>query len=406
MKKCSQCGAELPDNAKFCGSCGAQITINNYCPECGEQVAVNAKFCCYCGTKLGGSGQESPKPGGSGGRAKAEETPQKYSAKVIVPCYWEYAHDFSEGLAAVKDKNDKWGFIDTSGELVIPCRWESVEDFHQGVARVMFDDRQCGYIDRRGMAAFPGRWGCCGSFNSEGLAYVYDGDYDYDGFIDKSGNLVIPTTQWEDERSFSEGLAAVCDKNGKWGYIDTKGSLVVPCEIDMERAPGRFHCSRALVENMYGQKGFIDKTGNVVIPCEWDDAEDFNDGLAKVQNDDGLCGFINTSGRLVIPCQWEWDDVSEFSEGLAWVIGDNDKYGFIDTEGRLVIPYSFYDPEEGFHDGLAAVHDEEEDVTWVIDKKGNKVMKGKWDFDRISEGFAKIYGDNGKYGFIKIISEN
>ena len=130
MKKCSQCGAELPDNAKFCGSCGAQITINNYCPECGEQVAVNAKFCCYCGTKLGGSGQESPKPGGSGGRAKAEETPQKYSAKVIVPCYWEYAHDFSEGLAAVKDKNDKWGFIDTSGELVIPCRWESVEDFH------------------------------------------------------------------------------------------------------------------------------------------------------------------------------------------------------------------------------------------------------------------------------------
>lgn len=25
MKKCSQCGAELPDNAKFCGSCGSRL---------------------------------------------------------------------------------------------------------------------------------------------------------------------------------------------------------------------------------------------------------------------------------------------------------------------------------------------------------------------------------------------
>ena len=51
--------------------------------------------------------------------------------------------------------------------------------------------------------------------NTEGLAYHgKNGKY---GFIDQSGNFVIPSI-YDDASNFSEGFAAVKQK-GKWGYI-------------------------------------------------------------------------------------------------------------------------------------------------------------------------------------------
>jgi len=42
------------------------------------------------------------------------------------------------------------------------------------------------------------------------------------GFSDENKNIVIPLL-YDNAISFSEGLAAV-ELNGKWGYIDTKGT--------------------------------------------------------------------------------------------------------------------------------------------------------------------------------------
>jgi membrane protease subunit (stomatin/prohibitin family) len=47
--KCSQCGAVLSINAKFCPECGARQ--NAICPDCGTQCGT-AKFCPNCGKKL------------------------------------------------------------------------------------------------------------------------------------------------------------------------------------------------------------------------------------------------------------------------------------------------------------------------------------------------------------------
>jgi ribosomal protein L40E len=53
MIKCQNCGAEIPDNAKFCGKCGtASIPNKNICKTCGAELPVNAKFCGKCGTPL------------------------------------------------------------------------------------------------------------------------------------------------------------------------------------------------------------------------------------------------------------------------------------------------------------------------------------------------------------------
>ncbi len=54
--KCSKCGFEVADGAKFCKSCGAEIeAVNenkNICSACGYENKTNAKFCVKCGNNM------------------------------------------------------------------------------------------------------------------------------------------------------------------------------------------------------------------------------------------------------------------------------------------------------------------------------------------------------------------
>lgn len=51
--KCT-CGAELPDNAKFCGKCGhsVQVAVSAHCPRCNAEIRTGAGFCGKCGYQL------------------------------------------------------------------------------------------------------------------------------------------------------------------------------------------------------------------------------------------------------------------------------------------------------------------------------------------------------------------
>lgn len=52
---CANCGAEIPDNAKFCLECGTKVEIKTantvVCPNC-KQTVLKSKFCSECGFKL------------------------------------------------------------------------------------------------------------------------------------------------------------------------------------------------------------------------------------------------------------------------------------------------------------------------------------------------------------------
>ena len=53
VAKCAKCGAQLPENAKFCLECGEKVVSEDkiVCPECGNTVA-KGKFCPECGHKF------------------------------------------------------------------------------------------------------------------------------------------------------------------------------------------------------------------------------------------------------------------------------------------------------------------------------------------------------------------
>src|SRR5215472_7626537 len=48
--RCSKCGAENPDRAKFCGECASAFTLR--CPSCNSENSLIAKFCIECGKPL------------------------------------------------------------------------------------------------------------------------------------------------------------------------------------------------------------------------------------------------------------------------------------------------------------------------------------------------------------------
>src|SRR3954452_21011608 len=58
-RTCPSCAAENPERARFCMSCGAELSP--VCPSCGAENPVGAKFCMECGTALAAGGQ-APQP--------------------------------------------------------------------------------------------------------------------------------------------------------------------------------------------------------------------------------------------------------------------------------------------------------------------------------------------------------
>lgn len=66
--KCQYCGAENPDNSKFCNKCGKPIPEkeqekkSRFCGQCGAENLAEAKFCKACGAELEPIPSSSPKP--------------------------------------------------------------------------------------------------------------------------------------------------------------------------------------------------------------------------------------------------------------------------------------------------------------------------------------------------------
>ena len=87
------------------------------------------------------------------------------------------------------------------------------------------------------------------------MEYEVENEVEYE--VEITPSFIEAVKQYNELNSFSEGLAPV-KKNGKWGFINTKGDLVIPCEYDFAYS---FSNGVALVE-LNNKYGYIDKYGN------------------------------------------------------------------------------------------------------------------------------------------------
>ena len=299
---------------------------------------------------------------------------------------------FSEGRASVENADEKVGVIDKMGNVVIPFEYGfSVFRYSDGVICCVKrqDDVWC-YFDREGKLLFSSKDGGPSQFH-DGFACKYSSETGKYYFIDKKGEKAFGGKMWEWAQDFSDGMASVFDGRG-WGFINTEGELVIPCEYESaaEQNPGGFSEGLAAVvivperelfgyidktgkqvfPNLYfadtefseglawvwdresQRYGYIDKTGKLVIKLEqnWN-GDSFSEGLALVRMGGKKLGFIDKTGKLVIDLGEEYDEAFPFQEGRARVRKDR-SYGFIDTEGKLVIPCEYASCYENFSEGL------------------------------------------------------
>ena len=183
-----------------------------------------------------------------------------------------------------------------------------------------------------GCALAEGGYKDIGPF-SEGLAAVQNEDGSW-GYIDKTGVLVI-SCEWRDAQPFTDGVARV-QRDRKYGFIDASGNLVIPCEYAYAAAQASEGKICVRKESILSASGVLNTVGEVIVPFEWTNTLDikFSEGLAAVHNDDGD-GYVNADGELVIPNRYSFGNI--FRNGYA-LVQDEDGLFFINTAGEEAFP--------------------------------------------------------------------
>ena len=152
---------------------------------------------------------------------------------VVIPPRYSDAYRFSEGLAAVCEELDgPFGFIDTNGEWAIPPMFDAVIDcgFTEGLCAVVEKDSgwngKWGYIDTTGRFVIPPKYFLAGPFKN-GVAPVQHIDDD---------DICAEPLMAEDGRSVVGYVRSIDDDTPKiinsWGFIDKVGDIVVPTEYN------------------------------------------------------------------------------------------------------------------------------------------------------------------------------
>lgn len=169
----------------------------------------------------------------------------------------EQTRIFRNGLAAYStvsaDGEEKWGFVNKSGQVKINPQFTETDDFNEGICAVRNKD---------------GKW----------------------GYIDTDGSLTI-NYQFDEAQSFKNGKAIV-ELGGKLGVINKDGKYLINPQFT-----GLVNDRDIFLVNQNDRWGWCDKDGSITINPQFDFALPFYDNeLAPVRSDRNF-GYIDKEGR-------------------------------------------------------------------------------------------------------------
>jgi hypothetical protein len=150
--------------------------------------------------------------------------------------------------------------------------------------------------------------------------------------IDMEGRIIDRKIHPEEpiEKIFeeSEGLRGI-QKNGKFGFIDSKGRL---------RIANRYENIKAFNEELApamirGRWGYINHFDNIAIQPIYEEVSGFKNGFAQVKQK-GLYGLINKQGVQVLPVRYESISASGYGNLL---IRQEKFFGLADAKGKTLI---------------------------------------------------------------------
>lgn len=262
------------------------------------------------------------------------------------------SHSFNDGYAVIYNwYKDAYWFVDKSGKKVFNKNFGEACYFTNGYAKVSdkkYDHSNSYFIDRNGMQAKNIL--CNGSIFINGISFCHK------KLIDTLGNVLIDSI---DEWTGNDYEFLKVKRNGKWGFVDQKGNIIIDFIYTEDR------------------KRFLDQVKHLntdsldAIPKEtYRNVGFFNEGFASIMKD-SLYGFINIKNEIAIEPIFK--GVKYFSEGMAGATIDGILWGFINTKGEFVIQPQFYYVDT-FEHGICGV---------LLEKRENILIIGDYHLDAI-----------------------
>lgn len=308
--------------------------------------------------------------------------------------------------------NKKWGFINKEGKIVISDIPNEVSNFNNGIATYSFGDYGTQYLDTDGnllykednnIIYFDRQYLGVKKLFENRFAVTRKSDC-LSAVIDRNGTVIIPFsrcnfsyTKKTDSCYINEDYKHITNEYIECNhsiYYDIYGNRIIPDSlkhvvINSDYGQTRNHFSEGLaaVSNDKGLWGFVNESGQEQIPCAYDEVHDFNDGYCIVREGNNLC-LIDKTGKLILSGDFQSIRVCEddmfivthdwFSHNLAYETTDD--YGYPTTEyqtiyderkfnknGEIVIsfcneliaiPREYEWCDDSFHDGFLSVYKE------------------------------------------------
>jgi len=180
-------------------------------------------------------------------------------------------------------QNKKFGIMDKNKKVIVPAKYFDIQNFNGNFAIATKNISDSYLVDRENGIYEQG--------TEEFECY----------YLDKNGN---ETTIEEYNRvsNISEGIHKVCLSNfndpdeTRYGYVDINNRPLTKIEFFYAL---NFKNGMAAVANKNLRFGFIDNTGKLVIDFLYDEVTDFKNGYAKVSIDDDFF-FINKTGSKIL----------------------------------------------------------------------------------------------------------
>lgn len=260
-----------------------------------------------------------------------------------------------DGFIKCQDENGKYGYINTKGETVLDFKYDFIYDiignisengliacgrsiYHQGMIGKHIVYR---YINIQGKTVInpSTNFYDAGQFHN-GVAIVntsngfgIEGNY---GLINERGSYVV-SPQYGSLSYIGDNryIFAKYDEKHRYlyGIIDSSGKEIIPATY---YRIGNFTDDGVAVArtSLNGKYGYIDKNGSVVIDFLYKDANEFNNGYAEVTNIDDTRLLINRSGDVIMTLQE--NETAEFRSGLFFIDSSTESESHSKVEGRYV----------------------------------------------------------------------
>lgn len=317
---------------------------------------------------------------------------------LCLPACHNPATDPTEALAYSNGKERSWGLISTNGKVLVPAgTFDRCPSAVVGGMFSMADEKDRLHLYAVHNPTLPvsqRSFARIGHF-FEDVTPAQEWPDAPIVLIDKQGNEVMSTAQYPQYdivlmHNFSEKRALFATADGKYGYMDTYGSIIIPPIYD--RAYD-FHEGHALVgnTNSQGQTGYllIDTDGKVKSSIRLSHVlldTRLSDGkLLFKELGSGHIGFLDKQGTMPVYLSELFRQASRYTRGNATVQTDNG-YGLTDAQGNLLVPAAYTAAHMAGKDILAV----KKNGLWgMTDTKAHAICR--FQYDTIGHYYAEGY---------------